>query len=129
MNFLTFCAFFVCAGSAAWCRFTFDAWAKAQRVGTIPWGTFCINVMGSFLLGTLTGAAGLLAQQWGSEAARVLALLLGTGFLGGFTTFSTAMVESVKSLRAGALGHAGILWLAQACVSMLAASCGLMLFS
>lgn len=52
--------------------------------GGFPWGTFVVNVVGSFLIGVLFGLAeerGLLSSQ--------MSLLLITGFCGGFTTFST----------------------------------------
>ena len=60
-----------------------DAW---------PWGTFAANLVGAFLLGLLVEA---LARREGSPAtAKRLRLLLGTGFCGGLTTFSTLAVET-----------------------------------
>ncbi len=65
-----------------------------------PWGTFIINVTGSFALGFLVGAA----------AARVvpddLTTIVGVGFLGGYTTFSTASVDTVAMLHRRQLGAA-----------------------
>ena len=56
----------------------------------MPWGTILINVSGSLVLGFLTGltAGRLLPETWH--------LIIGTGFLGGYTTFSTASVETVR---------------------------------
>jgi len=54
-----------------------------------PWGTFGVNVAGSALLGALVGAA---------VPAPVLALL-GTGFCGALTTYSTFGVETVDLAR------------------------------
>jgi fluoride exporter len=77
-----------------------------------PLGTFLINVSGSLLLGLVTGlAAGPLPVR--------LHLVLGTGFLGGYTTFSTASVDTVRLLqerrRLSALVYAvGMLALASA---------------
>ncbi len=60
-----------------------------------PWGTLTVNLLGSFLLGFLTG---LTAESFVSSRARAL---LGIGFLGSFTTFSTFAVESLNLLRKG----------------------------
>ena len=57
--------------------------------GNFPYGTLLANTLGAFLLGLLIGSGA------GSEAQ----LLLGTGFLGAFTTFSTWLFE-VKKMRA-----------------------------
>ena len=61
------------------------------------WTIVAINVAGSFALGLLV------ASGWGSQQAR---LALGTGFLGGFTTFSTYAVETHALLRPGSVGTA-----------------------
>lgn len=52
--------------------------------GGFPWGTFVVNVVGSFLIGVLFG----LAEERGVLSSQ-MSLLLITGFCGGFTTFST----------------------------------------
>jgi CrcB protein len=63
-----------------------------------PWGTFAANVSGSFALGVLMV---LLLEVW--PPRRYLRPFLGVGVLGGYTTFSTAMLEG-RDLLAG--GHA-----------------------
>ncbi|WP_043675893.1 fluoride efflux transporter FluC [Clavibacter michiganensis] len=71
------------------------------RVGTAyPWGTTVINVTGSFGLGLLTGAA---AQ---AGLPHDLLLILGGGLMGGYTTFSTASLETVRLAQAGRYGAA-----------------------
>ncbi len=69
----------------------------------VPVGTVGINVVGAFLLGVLVE---LLARR-GEDAGRrrLLRLLLGTGFLGGFTTYSALAVDTVSLVRAGSAGH------------------------
>lgn len=83
------------AGAAgAMCRASLDALVLKARRPNWPAGIFLVNVLGCFFFGLL---APLLAQ------AAILTPLAGkvltTGFLGGFTTFSTAMVDVVDLLR------------------------------
>lgn len=59
-----------------------------------PWPTVTINLTGSFLLGLVVGVSvQALPPAW--------SLVAGTGFLGGYTTFSTASVDAVRLARAG----------------------------
>lgn len=81
------------AGSVA--RYVLDAAVTARRPGPFPVATLVINVLGSLLLGVLTG---LVLFQGVGDSWRVV---LGTGFCGGFTTFSTASLASVTLARAG----------------------------
>lgn len=84
------------AGSAgAVCRFVLDGAIRARRATEFPWATVIVNVSGSLLLGFLTGLV-LFQQAPGS-----LTLIAGTGFCGGYTTFSTASVETVRLLQRG----------------------------
>ncbi len=69
-----------------------------------PATTFWINVTGSFLLGLLVVALPLLPGS--GESKHLARLLLGTGFIGGFTTYSAFAVESVALVRDGATGLA-----------------------
>jgi CrcB protein len=63
----------------------------------LPWATFLINVSGSVVLGFV--AAAFLGHP--DPARRAWYLLLGTGFCGGFTTFSTFSLETFELLRDG----------------------------
>ena len=71
--------------------------AYAPPLGAWPWVTLGINVSGALLLG---GLVTLLAVT-GSDAGwrRGVRLGLGTGLLGGFTTYSTFSVETMELLR------------------------------
>lgn len=77
-------------GLGAALRFVVDGLVRARTRGTFPWATVLINVSGSLLLGVVTG----LAAAHGLDRAWVL--VLGGGLLGGYTTFSTASVETVR---------------------------------
>jgi CrcB protein len=72
--------------AGAYARFSVGAAIMARRPGAFPWGTFVVNLSGGFTLGVLTGAG----------VAGDALLVLGTGFLGGYTTFSTWMVEAQR---------------------------------
>lgn len=63
---------------------------------TFPWPTFTVNLVGAFLLGVLSGIA--LRSQ---ILSRTMLLLLGTGFCGGFTTFSTFSGETLQLFESG----------------------------
>ena len=71
---------------------------------SFPYGTFLINVSGSWFLGFI----GTLALAHGSLLTPPLRLLLGVGFVGAFTTFSTFMFESLQLVREGALSEAAL---------------------
>lgn len=76
-------------GSVA--RFLVDGAITRRWGAQQPWGTFVVNVTGSFALGLVVGLAGRLGP--GPVA------VVGLGLLGGYTTFSTAMWEGVRLLR------------------------------
>lgn len=77
-------------GVGAVFRFVVDGLVGRRRRGWFPLGTVVINVSGSFLLGVLTGLT------LDHVASTGLTLVLGTGLVGGYTTFSTASVEAVN---------------------------------
>ncbi|WP_028045579.1 CrcB family protein [Cellulomonas sp. URHE0023] len=78
-------------------------WAVTHAIGSsangFPTATLVENVVGSFLLGALLEA--LLRRGAESRRGRVLRLGLGTGLLGGFTTFSALALELERLLAAG----------------------------
>lgn len=94
MTFWLFVGIAVAGGLGACCRLVLDGAVRSRVAGAFPWGTVLINLLGSFLLGLLTG---LVSAQILPEAIR---LVVGVGFLGGFTTFSTASFETVRLLQA-----------------------------
>lgn len=67
-------------------RFAISRWFKHHYATTFPIATLIVNLVGAFLLGVIIGKD--LNQQW--------QLLLGTGFMGAFTTFSTFKLENIQ---------------------------------
>jgi len=86
MNGVEWVALIVGGGLGAGARYLVDGAIMRGRRGIFPVGILVVNVIGSFLLGLLTGIPHL-APAW--------LAILGTGVLGGFTTFSSVAVETV----------------------------------
>ena len=82
--------------AGALCRFGGNIAIMDMIRGPFPLGILVINVAGGFLMGLLQGAI----KRSGSPHT-LLYNLLGTGFLGGFTTFSTFSLESLTLLERG----------------------------
>ena len=74
----------VAGGIGASLRLVADGVVRSMIGTRLPWGTLLVNILGSAGLGVLLGSGA------GSQALWVV----GTGLLGGFTTFSTASFES-----------------------------------
>lgn len=108
MTPLLFLGIAVAGGLGAACRLFVDGLIRSRSRGAMPWGTVIINLTGSFLLGLITGFT---TDQLLPEA---LHLIVGAGFLGGYTTFSTASFESIRLLQerkwvAGGINGLGVL--------------------
>lgn len=73
--------------------------AFPQRPGAWPWATWSVNVSGCLLIGVLMV---LISEVWTGQ--RLLHPFLGVGVLGGFTTFSTAVIEVQHLVEFGAAG-------------------------
>ena len=93
MSLMVFGAVCVAGGVGAALRFITDGLVRARFRTVFPSGTAFINATGSFLLGVLVGLslASALPQNW--------VLILGTGVMGGYTTFSTASVETMRLVQ------------------------------
>lgn len=87
-----------------------------------PWGTMLVNIIGSLAMGLLIA---WLARRSSGDAD--LRLLLATGFLGGFTTFSAFSLDAVTLYERGALTAAAAYVIASVTVSILALFGGLWL--
>ncbi|MDQ3459255.1 MAG: fluoride efflux transporter CrcB [Deinococcota bacterium] len=77
-------------------RYLIDFYLVSRVRGSFPVGTFTVNVTGSLALGFL---AGLVLYRGMPVEVKVL---LGTGFLGAYTTFSTWMYETARLVEEGA---------------------------
>jgi fluoride exporter len=84
----------VAGAAGALVRYLVDIAVTSRCGRTFPWGTLVINASGSAVLGVLTG----LTLYHGFP--HTPATILGTGFCGGYTTFSTSMVDTVRLARA-----------------------------
>ncbi|GAB2936287.1 hypothetical protein GCM10027047_36160 [Rhodococcus aerolatus] len=109
----------VAGGLGAVARFVVDGEVKRRRPGPLPWATVLVNVSGSLLLGVLVGLVRY------HDAPADLRLVLGVGFCGGYTTFSTASVETVRLVQQGRVGAALGVGLGQLVAAVAAGALGL----
>jgi CrcB protein len=86
------------------------------------WGTFGVNVIAAFALGLVVGL-----EQSCTGASQRLLLLLGTGFLGSFSTFSSFIGELHAELCQGRAAQAALLAVASVLAGLAALKLGLML--
>jgi fluoride exporter len=77
-------------------RYLLSGWAAARWGVIFPWGTFIINISGSFILGFFLAFAQ--ERPWVHPQAR---LLFAIGFVGAYTTFSTYTYESIRLMMNG----------------------------
>lgn len=110
---------FVGGGTGAACRYGVSRVVGTRYDGAFPLGTFLINVSGCFALGLL---ASLLAATHRDTA--VPTALLATGFLGGYTTFSTYALEGVLLYNDGSRRLAAANLLGSVAAGLLAATAG-----
>jgi len=82
-----------CGALGALARFRVGVAVSARVPGDFPSGTLVVNLTGAFALGILTGV----------DVSHRVAFILGSGFMGGYTTFSTWMVETERLGEAGEL--------------------------
>ncbi|WP_009885157.1 fluoride efflux transporter FluC [Brevibacterium aurantiacum] len=68
----------------------------------IPWAIFAVNILGAFLLGLLLDALARMGPDEGRR--RRLRILVGTGFMGGFTTYSALAADTASLLGEGDAG-------------------------
>jgi len=89
VNPLVFVLAAACGGLGAAARYLIDIGVARVSRSRFPWGVMVINITGSLVLGVVVGML--------PDAAFVV----GAGFLGGYTTFSTAMIDAISLWRDG----------------------------
>jgi len=77
-------------------RYLSDLAVQSRHDTVFPWGTFTVNVVGSLLLGAVAGS--VFSGTW----PQWVLTLVGTGFCGALTTFSTFGYETVRLVQDGA---------------------------
>jgi CrcB protein len=90
------------AGSlGALARYGLDGWISRRAPSSFPWGTFAVNVSGSFLLGLVfvVMTERFRPDPWLRSAVTI-------GFFGAYTTFSTFSLETYRLVEDGAYGLA-----------------------
>ncbi|WP_064685474.1 fluoride efflux transporter CrcB [Rhizobium bangladeshense] len=101
-------------------RYYVGKWALRLMGPAFPWGTLAVNVVGCFVIGVF---AELLARRF--NASMELRLLLITGFLGGFTTFSAFSLDAISLFEGGNTVAGGVYIAASVGLSMAAVFAGL----
>ena len=103
------------------CRYILGRFVSERANTQFPLGTFCINLSGAFVIGLLFALASR------KLVSSTLQVILATGFLGGYTTFSTMSWEGMQLVRGGST-RSGLLYLGgSVLLGLLAATVGLML--
>jgi len=110
---------FVGGGFGSVLRYAIGKWLNATESG-IPYGTFAANVLGSLLIGIILGLA---AKN--ETLSQNSALLLATGFCGGFTTFSTFAYENHLFLKSGDFTSFAVYTIASFVIGFLAVFAGI----
>jgi len=102
MSLGTWLLFLIAVAVGAPARYAVDVLLSTAVGRAVPWGILAVNVTGSFVLGVLTGLG--LHHGFPSDAH----LVLGTGFCGAYTTFSTFTFDTVRLAEAGRVGAAAV---------------------
>ena len=79
-------------------RYLTDRAVQSRHESVMPWGTMSVNVIGSLILGALAGA--------GTVVSPAVAALIGTGFCGALTTYSTFSFETWRLIEEESYGPA-----------------------
>ncbi len=99
-------------------RWLLDQAISSRSARTFPLGTWTINMTGSLLLGLIVAADAF------GPAPLALVALAGTGFCGGFTTFSSFGFETIRLAESGSEFEAGLNVISSLLVGLIAAFAG-----
>ncbi|MDP9808925.1 CrcB protein [Rhizobium tibeticum] len=103
-------------------RYYVGQWALRLAGPAFPWGTLTVNVVGCFVIGVF---AEMIVRRF--DASPEMRLLLITGFLGGFTTFSAFSLDAISLFERGAAVSGAVYIVASVGLSMAAVTAGLAL--
>ena len=92
-------------------RYVTDLLVQSRHDSVIPWGTFVVNAFGSLVLGVTAALVSATAAPW-------VFSLVGTGFCGALTTFSTFSFETVRLAEEGSWAEAAFNGLGSVAVSL-----------
>lgn len=104
------------------CRYLVGTWALRQFGPNFPWGTLTVNIIGSFTIGL---ASEIIIRRFGGSLE--LRLLVITGMLGGFTTFSAFSLDFLALLERGSTMAAMAYVTSSVLISLVAVFAGLAL--
>lgn len=121
MTVWTWVGFVLACGIGAPSRYLIDGWVQERTEGIFPWGTWVVNVSGAFVLGLLTG----LGLYHG--LGKIPKIILGTGFIGSYTTFSTFTFETVRLVQEGDVADAALNVMVSLVAAAAAAAAGMAL--
>jgi len=99
-------------------RWLLDQAISSRNARAFPLGTWTINITGSLLLGLIAAASAF------GPATLAFVALAGTGFCGGFTTFSTFGFETIRLGEEGSNVEAGLNVVSSLAIGLLAAAAG-----
>ncbi len=97
-------------------RYLTDRLVQSRHDSLMPWGTVSVNVLGSLILGGLVGA--------GTAVSPAVLALLGTGFCGALTTYSTFSFETWRLIEEEDYGAAVVNVVVSVAVAMAAVVLG-----
>jgi len=102
-------------------RYLIDGFVQDRVADVFPWGTWVVNVTGSLMLGLVTG---LVLYHGLGDASKAV---IGTGFVGAYTTFSTFTYETLRLVEEGSRYEAALNAATSTAIGLLAAGAGLAL--
>ena len=121
MNIRTFLLVFAGGAAGSVLRWWTGVALGHRYQGRFPLATFLINVSGAFLIGALST---LFSIEWYHRHESDLTALIMTGFLGGYTTFSSYQMETVTLHNEQAYRTASLYWFGSVVAGLAAATLG-----
>lgn len=99
-------------------RFFLSEWIQTKTLSTFPYGTLTVNLIGCFAIGIVFAFVekSQLSMEW--------RVLVATGILGGFTTFSAFSMETFSMIRSGNIFNAALYIFLSIVIGLLATAFG-----